>query len=175
MREEKNYKLVFKWTVSKGRNSYGYNICTLFVDGKKHNACNGGGYDLQGTCLGNWIAREFEKELLKLEIPLNWRNGEKIQEYYGLTFHNPNFDPGKAEIDGMTVEEREEKNLSCGLERYQAFYRASSKVPTEKHVIPLIDGACGFSSVETILNGIGYEVKYIHESKNESIYLVTKK
>ena len=172
---EKNYKLVFKWTVSKGRNSYGYNICTLFVDGKKHNACNGGGYDLQGTCFGNWVAREFEKELLKLKIP--WINhcGNEVQEYYGLTFHNPNFDPGKVEIDGMTIEEREEKDLSLGLERYQAFYGASSKVPTEKHVIPLIDGACGFSSVEMILNAVEYKIKYIHENRNEKIYLITKK
>lgn len=32
---EKTYNLYFKWTISKGRNTYGYNICTLLVDGEK--------------------------------------------------------------------------------------------------------------------------------------------
>ena len=45
--------LTFKWTVSRGRDSYGYNIVTLRVDGDKVSSCNGGGYDMKGTCLGN--------------------------------------------------------------------------------------------------------------------------
>ena len=167
--------LEFKWTVSRGRDTYGYNICSLRVNDQKASSCNGGGYDMEGTALGDWVAQNFKSELLKLEIPFNMRNGEKIQEYYGLTFHDPNYDPGKAVIDGETVSKREEKGKSIGLERYQSFYSASSRVPTKKHTIPLIDGACGFSSVEKILNAIGYELQYIDGRKNHNIYSLTEK
>ena len=76
------YNLKFKWTVSKAVNTYGYNICSLFVNGQKVSSCNGGGYDMQGTCLGEWIEREFKDELLQLK-----------DKFYGLTFHNPNWQP----------------------------------------------------------------------------------
>ena len=156
--------LEFKWTVSRACDSYGYNICSLYVDGKKVSSCNGGNYDMKGTALGNWIAKAFEKELLTFKKP-----------YYGLTFHDPNYNPGAEVIDGKTIVEREKEGLSIGLERYQAFHSASSKLPTEKHIIPLIDGACGFSCMETILDsGLSHRLKYISGSKNRSTYLLTK-
>ena len=57
--------LKFKYTTSKGRDSYGYNICSLWVDGEKVSSTCGGGYDMKGKAFGYWIARKFEKELLK--------------------------------------------------------------------------------------------------------------
>ena len=168
------HKLVFKWGVSRGRDTYGYRICSLLVDDTKVSMCNGGGYDMKGTCFGDWVAHKFKDELLKLEIPWGTRNGEKVQEYYGLTFHDPNYDPGKAVIDGKTGAEREAAGESIGLERYQSFYKASSRVPTERHIVPLIDGACGFRSVETILNAVGYEIKYIHGTSKQDIYGVSR-
>ena len=138
------YNLKFKWTTSKARDSYGYNICTLFVNSERRTRCNGGGYDMQGTCLGDWIARQFDKKLLKFK-----------KDFYGLTFHNPNWKPSEKII------EREEQGKSLGLERYQDFYRQSSKLPTKNHIIPEINGACGFGSVENILNHIGHEIRLI--------------
>lgn len=178
------HTLEFKWTVSRGRDTYGYNICSLYVDGRKVSSCNGGGYDMEGTALGSWIAKRFKDELLKLKIPMNRRNGEDVQEYYGLSFHDPNFDPGKAIIgkdctdrtfsgksEGKTVEQAEKDGDTAGLERYQAFYAASPRVPTERHIIPLIDGACGKSSVEKIINAIGYQLVYVNvRSKNLTVY-----
>jgi hypothetical protein len=55
-----NRVLEFKWTASRGRD-YRYNPCTLYVDGKKV------GDDMQGTCLGNWIAHEYRDRLMKLK------------------------------------------------------------------------------------------------------------
>lgn len=159
-----DHKLVFKWGVSRGRDTYGYTICSLYVDGNKVAMCNGGGYDMMGTVLGYWVASKFHDELLKLNTP-----------FYGLSYHDPNFNPGKVEIDGETVEQREKNGKSMGLERYQQFYKASSDVPTERHIIPLIDGACGFSSVTHILNKIGYKIPKIHSSNKEDIYIVSKK
>jgi len=151
--------LEFKWTISRARDTYGYNVMTLYVDGVKTARCNGGGYDMKGTVLGNFIARRFKDELLKLET-----------EFYGLTFHDPNYDPGKEVIDGETVAEREKAGKSLGLERYQSFYKASSKIPTERHTIPSINGACGFSSVERILKAIGHHLEYIPTRGQNSIY-----
>lgn len=68
--------LEFKWTVSRARDSAGYNICTLYFDGRKVGRCNGGGYDMKGTSLGLFIAREYKDRLLKLkeaDMPENTR------------------------------------------------------------------------------------------------------
>jgi hypothetical protein len=172
---DKTFYLEFKWTVSRARDSYGYNVCTLYVDGEKVSRCNGGGYDMHGTCLGNWAAQQFKQELINNKI-----------EHYGLTYHNPNYDPGKAipkdtvfdgeNTENKTVEQLEQEGKSLGLDRYQAFYSASSKTPTDKHIIPLIDGATGFSNVERILKKIGYVVHYPKQKKsaNRSTYMVYK-
>ena len=153
--------LSFKWTVSRGRDTYGYNVVTLKADGKKVAQCNGGGYDMTGTCLGNWVANHFKDELLKFKT-----------EFYGLTFHNPNYDPGSKIIEGQTVEEREKEGKSVGLERYQSFYSASSKLPTKLHTIPMIDGACGFSSVEQILKELGYYLENVNYKNSSQEYVL---
>ena len=155
--------LRFKWTVSRGRDTYGYNICSLWIDGQKVSSCNGGGYDMKGTALGDWMALEFKDKLVTL-----------TKEFYGLSFHDPNYDPSKAIIAGQTVEEREKEGKSIGLERYQAFHGASSKIPTDKHIIPLLHGACGFSSMERVLNAIGYKLEYIDGATNYDIHLLTE-
>jgi hypothetical protein len=154
----------FRWTVSRGRDTYGYNICTLYIDGRKVANCDGGGYDMQGTDMGNWLAVHAAKCLVKL-----------TKEFYGLTFHDPNYDPGKAVIgqdasdrtlggksDGKTVEQAERDGESLGLERYQAAYAASSKLPTERHTIPIINGSCGMSCVQDIGRACGYTFKCVN-------------
>lgn len=235
--------LEFKWTVSRGRETYGYNICTLFVDGSKVAACNGGGYDMQGTSLGDWVARTYRDRLMTLtpdemeehshweraehprmlcddvncliahkvpkvgtdefELPslpsgtetcphcngttrVDQHDGKRIDDgrgFYGLTFHDPNYNPRKAVIgadvsnrtlgaaSGVTVGEAEDAGQSFGLERLQAVYKASSKVPTASHTVPRIDGACGFSSVQRIMTAIGLSLEYIPtKSRKQSLY-----
>ena len=116
---------------------------------------------MNGTCLGNWVAYHFKDELLKFKTG-----------FYGLTFHNPNYDPGKEIIEGQTVEEREKEGKTIGLDRYQAFYRASSPLPSKLHTIPLIDGATGFGSVEQILKELGYYLDNVHYSTNLQEYVL---
>lgn len=164
MEKQEVYRLRFKWTVSRGRDTYGYNICSLYVDGTKVSACNGGGYDMKGTSFGNWLAAAFAENLRKLTEP-----------FYGLTFHDPTFDPGKADVEGETVEQREKEGKSIGLERYQAFYGASAKLPSERHHVPLIDGACGFSQVQKIAKAIGFAVRYVDDpDKNTQLWLMER-
>lgn len=78
--------LKFKWTVSRGRETYGYNICSLWIDRVKVSSCNGGGYDMQGTALANWMQEEFQGQLRKL--PSNYGSGDNNKGFYGLSFYN---------------------------------------------------------------------------------------
>jgi len=59
----------------------------------------------------------------------------------------------------FTVSQLEKMGESLGLDRYQSFYRASSSKPTHRHIIPLIDGACGISCVEQIAKAINIELR----------------
>lgn len=78
--------LKFKWTVSKGRDTYGYNICSLYVDGNKVSSCNGGGYDMRSTALADWMEEEFQEDLRRL--PVNYGSLDKTKGFYGLSFRN---------------------------------------------------------------------------------------
>ena len=57
--------LKLKWSISKARETEGYNICTL-LDGNKRYSCNGGGYDMQGTALALWLEANFQDRLSRL-------------------------------------------------------------------------------------------------------------
>ena len=52
-----------KWSVSKGYNTYGYNICSLWYGNIKVATCNGGGYDMQSTSVSNFINLYFQDRL----------------------------------------------------------------------------------------------------------------
>ena len=162
------FRLHFRWTIGRARDTYGYNVCTLLVDDAKVAACNGGGYDMKGTCFGSWIADAFPDRLRKLAKP-----------FHGLSWHDPDFDPGKVVVEqpddstdkGKTVAQLEAEGKSLGLDRYQQFYKASSDVPTERCRVPLIDGACGFGCVEQILNAVGGKLARVGGSSNHDYYL----
>lgn len=206
--EGQEVRLEFKWGTSRGRDSYGYTTCSLYADGIRVAACNGGGYDMRGTCLGHFLAGAFADRLRqrisaepvkceRCDGRGGWEtsqgpatcsrcngSGKAPRELYGLTFHDPDYDPGKAIVGkdvsdrtlggapGMTVEEAEKAGLTVGLERYQAFYRASSPAPDEKHRVPLIDGACGMSSVEAIGRAIGLSLKFVTQNSRHDVYIL---
>ncbi|MDY5837084.1 MAG: hypothetical protein SPK17_00025 [Treponema sp.] len=77
-------ELEFKYTISKARDTYGYNICSLWIhtdEGRKKVAMTcGGGYDMQGVCLANFIAeyKLFKQGLFRL----------KPRDFNGLTFYD---------------------------------------------------------------------------------------
>ena len=57
--------LLIKWGESKGRETYGYTLCTITDTdtGKRYRTC-GGGYDLEGTVLAEWLADIHQAKLL---------------------------------------------------------------------------------------------------------------
>lgn len=59
--------LTYKWTISRGRETYGYNICTLW-DGNTPYRCNGGGYDMQGSVFGLWLWANYKDRLESITL-----------------------------------------------------------------------------------------------------------
>lgn len=131
--------LQFKWTVSKGRDSYGYNICSLWVRGKKVSYCNGGGYDMAGTTLGMYIMAEYQDRLLKIK--------DRAHRIYNSNNLNDNpIDPSN-NLYGMTL-----------------------NIIKEKASVSL-DGACGMSSMEKVMNAIGLTL----QCESQNLYILTDK
>lgn len=141
-----------KWTTSRARDTYGYTVCTLYLNrysGTEEKAarCNGGGYDLAGTVFGSFLRTWFKDDFKKLSSstgsgdPWNHKNA-----YYGLYFYD--------------VKRRKyRKNWRPGYTVY-------------------VDGGTGFSCMEHLLNAVGVTLTYKRISSREDLYifnLATKK
>lgn len=72
--------LEIKYTVSRGRDTYGYNIVSLIDVDKKYKA-SGGGYDMVGTVFADWLEANYHDRLHKL---LEIHIGEPDNGFYGL-------------------------------------------------------------------------------------------
>ena len=133
--------LYFKWTISKGRDTYNYRICTLKdMEGNKIASTCGGGYDMKGTVLGEMINKYFPNELKKLVA--NSGSLDSPRGFYGLSHYN--------------------KKAKSHKRRY--LKRAT------KNTKSFVDGGCGFDSMRRILEKIGYKIQFIRETKNSLTY-----
>jgi hypothetical protein len=100
-------QLNISWSTSRGQDTYGYNICRLddVRTGKRYKTL-GGGYDMIGTVLGDWIEDRFQDELRALvaDLPKQKYGGTSYMQiseeinpkFYGLTI-SPD---GKVCLDG---------------------------------------------------------------------------
>lgn len=99
--------LELSWSTSRGRDTYGYNICKLSTGyrGKNYRTC-GGGYDMTGTVLGDFIEAEYQDRLQAIsgragsmygkDKPYTTRERDALA-LYGMTV---NLDTGHVSIDG---------------------------------------------------------------------------
>ena len=94
--------LQFKYGISRGRNSYGYRIVSLYVNGKKEFSTSGGGYDMQGTVLAQYIERYHLPKLLTLKG--NHGSLDDGTGYYGLMFWDNEGKRHKDYKDGYAVD-----------------------------------------------------------------------
>lgn len=87
--------LSLSWSVSKGRETYGYNICRL--DDRNNGQrfkCMGGGYDMIGTVFGAWLSTYYQDRLLVLKERANYfietgkmtRANDRGDSLYGMTY-----------------------------------------------------------------------------------------
>ena len=103
--------LSLSWSVSRGRDTYGYNICRL--DDRNNGQrfkCMGGGYDMVGTVFGQWLAAYYQAELLTLKERAS--SSRSIDGGYTLANRGDS-------LHGMTYHEQENRislDGACGLE-----------------------------------------------------------
>lgn len=101
-----------KRSISRGRDTYGYNIITAVCNGKSYRTL-GGGYDMIGTVLGDWFETEHQEDLTALVTTL------QLEHYVGTTKHVPKYyglfvrDDNSVYIDGAC-------GISCVLEIIRA-------------------------------------------------------
>jgi len=97
--------LTLSWSTSKGRDTYGYNICRLDSKTARYK-CMGGGYDMIGDTLGQFLQAEFQDRLQVISeragSVYSKEGGYKSLErntgrLYGMTH---NLDIGKVSLDG---------------------------------------------------------------------------
>jgi hypothetical protein len=138
--------LSISWSVSRGRDTYGYNICRL--DSRQSGSrykCMGGGYDMIGTVFGDWLECEYQRELVELVA------GLELQPY------------GNGGTGTKTVKAEDYKNTFYGL-----FVRADGSV--------YLDGACGLDCMKRVAEAIGLEVQWEGNRKGHTIgYFVSPK
>lgn len=101
--------LVLSWSVSKGRDTYGYNICRLDDrnNGKRFR-CMGGGYDMIGTVFGEWLQENYQEKLQAIKARSHYITDEngtgsnsRPDSLYGMRWKTDN----TVSLDG-----------ACGLE-----------------------------------------------------------
>lgn len=122
--------LALSWSTSRGRDTYGYNVARLDVRSTDRRfKCMGGGYDMIGTVLGEWMQATYQERLLALAVqgrlmPCNYHAPDwfKREDLYGLTFHMPTGAPEKnrAVLDGacgVSSMERIAEALGISLSR----------------------------------------------------------
>jgi hypothetical protein len=99
--------LALSWSTSRARETYGWNIQRLddTTTDKRYRTC-GGGYDMTGTVLADWLADVYQAELRTLAPRAGaWyskangyrTNPDRVNGLYGLSI---NEDTGTASIDG---------------------------------------------------------------------------
>lgn len=63
--------LTVKWTISRARETYGYNVVTLRdATTRERYKANGGGYDMLGTVFGLWLADVWQDRIKSLDPEL---------------------------------------------------------------------------------------------------------
>lgn len=138
--------LEIKWTVSRGYETYGYNICTLIdtSTGKRYR-CMGGGYDMRGTVFGDWLADVHQDELTSGPL---WDRAHAIyrkdapgSDWTRETSFNADALYGMASHDEPS---------SIKADAARGFRRCSI----------ILDGAAGFEAMRKIAEAIGLTIRW---------------
>lgn len=97
----KRFLLRFKFGISKGVDTHGYRIVSLYVDGKKAFSTTGGGYDMKGTVFGDWLKKHYTDRLATL--PANYGSEDENEGFYGLKHYSisPKFKYHHRVIEGL--------------------------------------------------------------------------
>lgn len=148
--------LNISWTTSKGRDTYGYNICRLDDRQRRFKTC-GGGYDMLGTVLGDWIENTFQARLQQIanRAGAHYSKAEgyksndgdivsdkfpqlRIPRLYGMA---RNDDTGHVSLDGAC-------GVSCMVEIAEALnVSLSANIDRKGHVVNYMFTAYSFGGL----------------------------
>lgn len=132
--------LKIKRSTSRGQDTYGYIIITLTDGntGKKYRT-SGGGYDMRGSVLGEWLNTVYATELKALASL------------------------AEGTIQNGQYNSRRDKNAQSSINRNQHYYGLLARYDAKGNVERVsIDGACGVSEVMTVARAIGLSIEYIN-------------
>lgn len=147
------YNLIFRWTVSRGRETYGYNICSLWMNGVKVSSCNGGGYDMEGTAFAQWIEGAFQDELVELAPRAHGAYAVDARGKYVARLDAWKPEKGTPGFYGMTAR----MDGSTGA----------------VHSVAL-DGGCGFDCIRAIVKAIGYGLRSVDNGRKHTTYIMAE-
>lgn len=162
MSKTKKTKIIeIKFTTSRAKETDGYTIASLYIDGVKVNYNCGGGYDMKGTCLADYIQKNYQDRLLKISHRSNSR--------YTI---NVNAKNKYRSLKALKVQP-----VTKGGRVYKNFYGMTSyKYMGEKRPFKVrLNGACGWSSIDNICGYIGLNLQYLEENSNSIKYSITDK
>ncbi len=135
--------LAFKYTTSRGRDTYGYNIVSLYVDGVKTTSCNGGGYDMQGTALGMYLEHTYQDRLMRIS--------------------------NKA----YSVATQGEDEVWTRATYKDGLYGMTLMRPLKGESYIALDGGCGQSAIERIAAAAGITLTLTQTGKNQHGYFLS--
>lgn len=83
-KELKVHTLSLRWTVSRARDTEGYNIVTLTNGKGAKFQTLGGGYDMCGKVFGHWLMAEYGDKIKEQVIPYGYDNENAKDGIYGF-------------------------------------------------------------------------------------------
>lgn len=136
------HKGMIKWTVSRAKDTYGYNVVTLLDadTGFKFKA-SGGGYDMTGTVFAEWVQSKFQKELLTIK--------NRAYSVHNVDKQERNHSKRKDYLYGMTLR-KQKGQLDCIR----------------------LDGGCGLDSMIAICTAAGLEVEKSYDRSKRNPELI---
>jgi hypothetical protein len=143
--------LTLSWSTSRGVNTYGWNICRLDdkATGKRYRTC-GGGYDMVGTVLGQWLTDAHQDRLREI--------GDKAGSYY-------------SKAGGYKSHRVPSSSLPFGRPDPAYFYGMTRNDDTGR---VSLDGACGVETVLSVALAIGLNISRVGDKKGRTVaFLVT--
>lgn len=137
--------LALSWSVSRGAETYGYNICRLDdTSSDKRYKCMGGGYDMTGTVFGDWLQEVYQERLKKM--------ADRARGYWDKETLSQGNLSGGDKLCGMTA------------------YMKSGELEKVS-----LDGACGIESMVRVAEAIGLEVQRTYNRKGHTTgFIVTE-
>ena len=116
MKTVNTHKIYFTYGTSRGQDSYGYNIVSLYVDGVKVAMSVGVGFDQHGDCLGRWLTKTYNNRLK--ELPANYGSLDNNKGFYGLCHYD-----GTSRTHRATKNSKTSVDGMCGVSSVSAIMR----------------------------------------------------